>query len=227
MSGTDYDTIRSNISKMITRVEITREARFVANKRLSRRHRQAYYVISLLSLFVILVSVIPNIYENLARAQTQLLLAISIVNSVFIIITTMMDSARGYDLRAYHHQKCARRLSGVLNSLYNLATKDEPTAKQVTALHDEYQKILDDCPFDHDEMDFWAVQSKRPDLFPKVYKSDAHGSLSFWSHLKVYQQFYRVCYARMRWSIPHLVVVIASVVLMFAFREIPYIPPGS
>jgi hypothetical protein len=54
-------------------VEITRDVRFQANLRLSARQRLSAYVVSTLSLFVIALSLIPNILD-LKPFQSQILL---------------------------------------------------------------------------------------------------------------------------------------------------------
>jgi SMODS and SLOG-associating 2TM effector domain family 5 len=63
--------------------EITRDVRFQANLRLSARQRLSAYVVSTLSLFVIALSLIPNILE-LKLYQSQILLGCSVVLSVFV-----------------------------------------------------------------------------------------------------------------------------------------------
>lgn len=45
------------------RVEVTRGVRFAAARRFERRHIRAYYIISMMSLFVIVLSVLPNVVE--------------------------------------------------------------------------------------------------------------------------------------------------------------------
>ena len=218
---------QDQLDRLIARVEITREARFFAKKRLSRRHRLAYYMISLLSLFVILVSVIPNIYEDLVRAQLQLLLAITIVNSVFIIITTITDAAGCYELDAYLHQKCAHRLSTVLNHLYNMKSSNSVDEETLTELHDEYQEVLDDCPVDHGDRDYLAVQLAKPELFPSIFPRNDKGCFTAWAVMRLSRRYVQVLVARWKWLVPHTIMVILSIMLMYGFREIPYFGPGQ
>ena len=48
-------------------VEITRDVRFQASLRLPRRQRGPAYVVSILSSFVIAISLLPNIIDSLER----------------------------------------------------------------------------------------------------------------------------------------------------------------
>ena len=112
----DMADLPSPIDQLLNRVEITRQARFTAKNRLQRRHKRSYYLVSMMSLFVILLSLIPNIFPVTSQ-QSQVLLAITIVNSVFIIVTTLMDSAGEYLLQSHLMQNSARRLSELFNEL--------------------------------------------------------------------------------------------------------------
>lgn len=94
------------------RVEITRDARFQANLRLERRNKSSYLVIALLSLFVIILSLVPNIYR-LSPAGSQALLALSIINSVFVIITTFLEASGNFVHRGEQLHRSARKVATV------------------------------------------------------------------------------------------------------------------
>src|SRR5690349_15374352 len=81
---TERETLEQAIRDFKRSVEITRDVRFQANLRLSGRQRGSAYIVSSLSLFVIALSLIPNILQ-LQPFQNQILLACSIVLSVFVI----------------------------------------------------------------------------------------------------------------------------------------------
>src|SRR4051812_47267925 len=100
MTGTipSTDALDRAISDFRRSVEITRDVRFQANLRLIARSRASAYIIALLSTYVIALSLIPN-FMQLQVYQNQPLLACSIVLSVFVIFTSLIDGSQNF----YHH----------------------------------------------------------------------------------------------------------------------------
>src|ERR1700761_1803612 len=89
------DVLKDSLRDFKRSVEITRDVRFQANLRLSRRQKGSSYIVAMLSLYVIALSLLPNILY-LDMAQTQVLLACSIVLSVFVIFTSLIDGAQNF-----------------------------------------------------------------------------------------------------------------------------------
>lgn len=156
---------RTPFEDLVRRTEITRDARFQANLRLDRRQRHSNFIISMLSLFVISLSLVPNIY-TLDRHKSQMLLAITIINSVFIIITTLIESSGNFYHRGEQQHRSARKISKVYNKLMALSSTERDESTTIKKLQDEYQDALDDCPFNHDNIDHLRVVATKPDLFP-------------------------------------------------------------
>ena len=118
----------SSFSDLKRRVEITRDARFQANLRLERRQKASYFAISILSLFVILLSLLPNIF-TLSNADEQILLTLTIVNSVFIIITTFLEASGNFVHKGEQLHRSARKVAAVYNQLMLLTEEDKGTIK--------------------------------------------------------------------------------------------------
>lgn len=91
--GNDTSVLERAMAEFARSVEITRDVRFQANLRLARRQRASSYVISFLSLYVIALSLVPNVVE-LRPFQSQILLACSVILSVFIIFTSLIDASQ-------------------------------------------------------------------------------------------------------------------------------------
>lgn len=148
-------------------VEITRDVRFQANLRLVSRSRASSYIIALLSTYVIALSLVPNIMF-LANYQSQLLLACSIVLSVFVIFTSLIDGAQNF----YHHGEmlhaCARKVATIYHELKLIDTAGD--LAQATAafieLQERYKLALDECPVNHDNVDYYTEMANKPHLFP-------------------------------------------------------------
>lgn len=185
------------------RVEITRDARFQANLRLERRNKSSYLVIALLSLFVIILSLIPNIYK-LTPAATQALLALSILNSVFVIITTFLEASGNFVHRGEQLHRSARKIATVFNKLMLLTPDEREEKAKIQALQGEYQSALDDCPFNHENMDYDLIKATKPSLFKgRIYQGRGDIVAINW-------RLFRYRFSEYLWVTPHLIVFVVT-----------------
>ncbi len=197
--GSEVDVQLEPFLDLKRRVEITRDARFQANLRLERRNKASYLVIAILSLFVIILSLVPNIYQ-LSPAGTQALLALSIINSVFIIITTFLEASGNFVHRGEQLHRSARKVAAVFNRLMLLSPDERRDQARIQTLQSEYQSALDDCPFNHDNVDYDLIKATKPSLFKgRIYQGRGEWLVVQWRYLK-----YRV--SEHLWMIPHAVV---------------------
>lgn len=151
-------------------VEITRDVRFQANLRLMKRQRWSSYMISILSLYVIFLSLLPNIVV-LENQDTQLLLSCSVILSVFVIFTSLIDGSQNFYHQGELLHRCARKIATVYHKLKNLDPSAPDAASTFEGLQEEYREILDDCPINHDNMDYTLIKSTKPHLFPRDYQN--------------------------------------------------------
>ena len=190
------------------RVEITRDARFQANLRLERRNKSSYLVIALLSLFVIILSLVPNIYE-LTQAGTQALLALSIVNSVFVIITTFLEASGNFVHRGEQLHRSARKVAAVFNKLMLLSPDERQEKNTIADLQKEYQDALDDCPFNHDNMDYNLIKATKPALFgSRIYNGSFENFIIYWRLIS-----YK--FSEYRWLLPHTAVLLSTLAILY------------
>lgn len=163
-------------------VEITRDVRFQGNLRLSKRQRGSSYMVSILSLYVIAVSLLPNILD-LNHSQNQILLACSIVLSVFIIFSSLIDGSQNFFHQGELLHACARKIATIHHKLKMIDVQSNPeTAKdELEDLQKEYQKALDDCSVNHDNVDFYKEMADKPHLFPDYYNWPWNYPLVLWN----------------------------------------------
>jgi hypothetical protein len=196
-------------------VEITRDVRFQANLRLSARQRLSAYVISTLSLFVIALSLIPNILE-LKLFQSQILLGCSVVLSVFVIFTSLIDSAQNFFHQGELLHQCARKIATIHHELKNIDISQgmDEARKALIDLERRYQTALDECPINHENVDYFKEIVNKPHLFPDQYTG-------------IYKPVIRAKYWLLyniigkSWMAPHVVAVltILGIVYYSIFRE--------
>lgn len=192
-----------------SRIAITRDARYAARKRLQRRNERAYYLISMLSLFVIVISVLPNVH-NFSQIGVQWLLLITIVNSVFIIVTTLIDVGEDYSLNAYQMQQSARKLDDIFNAIVLASEKQQADRKWLADKHEEYQRICNEVPADHKDIDYIAVQVSKPYLFEYQWRNLSDKERAW----RKRRNFWQLHYTRARWLVPHAIMVLVSLFLI-------------
>ena len=167
---TDDDVLRTALKDFKRSVEITRDVRFQANLRLSRRQRGSSYIVAMLSLYVIALSLLPNILE-LNQSQNQILLACSVVLSVFVIFTSLIDGAQNFYHQGELLHQCARKIATVHYNLKSIDLNGDRSAAKIELdkCQDEYRRALDECPINHDNVDFYRELGAKPHLFPDNY----------------------------------------------------------
>lgn len=208
----DHDNVLETALREFKRsVEITRDVRFQANLRLAVRQRVSSYMVSFLSLYVIGLSLIPNILP-LQQYQNQILLSSSIILSVFVIFTSLIDGAQNFYHQGELLHQCARKVATVYHKLKNIdpSANAEEAKSQLESLQAEYRTALDDCPINHANVDFIREMARKPHLFPVDYGSDKHGLKRFW---------YR-CYAVVgphTWMSLHLVAILVVSFVVYRF----------
>jgi SMODS and SLOG-associating 2TM effector domain family 5 len=198
--------------------EITRDVRFQANLRLSGRQRGSAYIVSLLSLYVISLSLIPNIVE-LKPFQSQILLGCSIVLSVFVIFTSLIDGAQNFFHQGELLHQCARKIATVHHALKTIDVFADPAiAKgQLEALQKTYQAALDECPINHENVDFYKEVASKPHLFPQQYNS--------WIPQTAISFGYKLLYWTLGklWMAPHVTAfLVISLVVYFSIFLDPH-----
>lgn len=149
---------------------------------------------------------------TLNQFQTQLLLSITVVNFVFIIITTFMEAAGNFYHRGEHLHRSARSIASVHNQLVLLSDEEKIDQSKIKQLQSEYQAALDDCSFNHENIDYLLVQTQKPKLFSNKI-SQASGWLEFMTSMRILK-YYVFDFS---WAIPHFLFALISIVLIYVF----------
>jgi hypothetical protein len=99
------------------------------------------------------------------------LLCCSIVLSVFVIFTALIDGSQNFYHQGELLHQCARRIAAINHKLKNIDIDgDQTEAKaQLETLETDYQRALDECPINHENIDFYREIIRKPHLFPDAY----------------------------------------------------------
>ncbi len=203
-------TIKEALSHYTRSVEITRDVRFQANLRLIKRQTLSSYVVALLSLFVISISLLPNIY-NLNQNQNQILLACSIILSVFIIFTSIIDGSQNYYHRGELLHRCARQTASVYHRLKLIDVTSNPAQAKLDMENcmEQYRQALDDCPVNHENVDFLLLQVRKPHMFNMVFKD---GKIGIFEKIYLKMKCFFLAYG---WLVPHTIAVLSIATIIY------------
>ena len=169
-------------------------------------------MISLLSLFVIALSLLPNII-TLEQYQSQILLACSIVLSVFVIFTSLIDGSQNFYHQGELLHQCARKVATVHHELKNIDPDEEEAARQrLKELQEQYRNALDECPINHDNIDFIKEQSYKPHLFPMNYSTRPYIKITQINCKRV-----RAFFGSHLWMTLHILAIFAVMVIVYKF----------
>ena len=176
------DVLTSALRDFKRSVEITRDVRFQANLRLLRRHRASAYIVSILSTYVIALSLIPNVF-NLAHFQNQVIFGCSIVLSVFVIFTSLIDGSQNFFHQGELLHQCVRKIATIHIVLKTVKPHgDVNSAKaRMDELQRRYQAALDECPINHDNVDYHRELANKPHLFPDQYAGKWRWGFEKWN----------------------------------------------
>ena len=156
------------------RIHATRTIRFRSHIRLERRHKLSSYVIAMLSMFVIAISVMPNIFF-LDPRQAQVLLACTIVVSTFLICLVLTECSQSFYHKACVLHENARKLNELS---FDLTLEVSPSLERMREITNSYNDILQECPLNHAHCDYLWVKAKHPEQFGI---ETARGPVSFWT----------------------------------------------
>lgn len=165
------------IKELARRAWITKGARFAAHRRLLRRHAWSTWAVAVLSIYVITASVFGQLTIS-TRISQSVLNAGLIVASILVLVLSLIEAGRGYELRADHLHRCAVALGRLeLMCREAIASSSSATNDEITArLAQRYTAILEECPDNHDEIDFATFRSQHV----AEYGVSAGGRVAIW-----------------------------------------------
>lgn len=166
---------------------ITKGCRFNAHARLLAISSASNTSITFLSFYVVLLSLASLVYGNdIPYFINTSISFLSVAISIFIIILTLMESAKNTSVNAERMHKCGIELLSLYNEYNNYiaGVRNKDTDTQYIR---QYNMIIARYPENHDEVDFIGFQISHPDDF-------SIGATSLnklkWKHKVKYAKFF-------------------------------------
>jgi hypothetical protein len=143
------------LRRLLDKVWTTKGARFNASRRLLGKHSASQFALAVLSIYAIAASVstlvlAPDKYPKLLPAMS----AGTIVASVFILVQSLLESAKNYQLRAYQMLRCGEKLSELYNILSAKRDLGIVSEEEYISAVERYSEILADFSENHSDLDY-------------------------------------------------------------------------
>lgn len=130
----------------------TKGARFNGHARLHRRHWMSIGATSVLSCYLVGISLYQLTFEsNIPQTGLKLLSVANVVVSVFLIMITLLESARNYGHDAERMHENALAISKLYN-VFQALTLSESEAKR-DQFANAYSDLMADARISHNELD--------------------------------------------------------------------------
>jgi|SRR6185369_7399464 len=162
---------------------ITKHSRYNASHRLKRKNTLSIYSISILSVYVIAITLVAK-YE-FQVISTNLYDYASIVLALFILVISLTEASKNYMVSSERMFVCGNEIRDLLDELKKYAKKSDAECAGLEQLSCKYSSILKSCPENHDTIDF--------EFHKAQHYADFKGMnwyISQWYKLKYYLDIY-------------------------------------
>ena len=147
---------------LLSKMWKTKGSRFNAHARLRARYWASVLATSLLAMYLVALSLCQLTFADALTVNENKVLSIGgVVVSIFLIIITLVETARNYLGDAEKMHQSALAISELYNRFQAL-TVDEADAQRLR-FNDEYSEALKAIPVDHKDIDYkrFMIRSSR------------------------------------------------------------------
>jgi len=193
------------VEDLLRQIWITKGARFNAHRRLRIQGQHSIRAISLLTAYLLIVSlflVIPIF--NLSSFQTQLVSYGTSAIAILLLVLSILEGAKEYALKGERMHQCAIELSGLYNAIkieYEKHSRKSTNSLIIASSATKYQEILMRAAENHDIIDYRYFQSLHSKDF-NFTKLEV-----FWIKLLWFVKVYAV-YALLIWGPPIIIFLL-------------------
>ena len=183
------------VRKVNKKIWTTIGSRFNASRRLNNQYKLSALSISVLSIFGIGTPIIQNYIDSSQCYNADKLYSlVSILLSIFILVLSLLEGAKNYQIKAEKLHNNAVEMSIVLNEISFLADyklkicmsdkSKEDVVMQIKKYNKEYNALIKQCPENHDSDDFLLFKAQNHKDFEKGWLWSKR--ILIWLRIKYY-----------------------------------------
>jgi len=160
---------------------ITKGARFNAYRRFMRKHYASILTISILTLYNIGLSILPaSIVEYYLGEGCHA--PASVLTSIFILVLSLLEVGKGYELKAERLHQNAMQLSELYTKYILTRNMGE---EELKLLATEYHGLIKNCPENHSLLDDKKFRTEHPHEFGLVFSFPRIDKIQWVAKIKV------------------------------------------
>lgn len=165
------NSLDNYLDKYLHSLWITKGVSFITSKRLLKKSKISNWTISILSLFVIVIGLIPFIFE-IEELKNKILFIVSIVLSIFILILNNSEASNNYENRAEKFSIRARKLNELYYELEYLINFQLIDNEKFHKIKIHYDEIIKEFSEDTSKLDFEFFRTQNLRKFKKFNSWD-------------------------------------------------------
>lgn len=142
-------------------MKATAGCRFNAAKRLEKRDRRMISLSAFTSVYVILLSVLPLFFE-VGIVIAKILTAITIIFSLIILASSLLQYSNNDPVRAEQHHRCALEINALRRQLRSTEVCDMEVLNRYSGTYDG---IIQKYGINHLDIDFYKYKLDHPDEY--------------------------------------------------------------
>jgi hypothetical protein len=151
------------LERLERRIWITRGSRFNAARRLSNKQYWSIASISVLSVYGISIPIIQTTFNPLACQEVnRAYFIISTISSIFILVLSLLEGSKNYQVKADRLYSNALHLSRVSRKIVffklKINKKISVNIDELVEISDEYERLVFECSENHETEDFRLFQ---------------------------------------------------------------------
>lgn len=139
--------------KLQRRASITSSARFNASVRVQRRASLSIWAISLMSVYLLMLSLVPLILTKIGESYSAQINAINACLSLIVLVISVIESMRDHGRIAHLYHDAGLRIREVQNAVSISIADNKLTADELRKYQNEYDRILKEIGVNHLEID--------------------------------------------------------------------------
>jgi len=154
----DKDPVQKYAEDLKETISKTRGSRFNAVRRLESKNEWSIASISVLSVYSIAIAIIQNVLDfSQCQNLNNIYTLSSILLSIFILVISLLEGAKNYQLKADRLHSNALELSIIYRKIEYLVIENLEKKEYIQKLCDlatEYEQVIKGCPENHKPVDY-------------------------------------------------------------------------
>jgi hypothetical protein len=162
---------------------ITKHSRYNASDRLRRKHNLSIYTISILSIYVIALTLLEK--YGLQLKNPDLYQFASICLGLFILVLSLTEANKNYLVSSERLFVCGNNIRELLDDLKKFSNKTDDDHQGIERISGKYSNILKTCVENHESIDYDLHRGKNSECFKGI-----NGFYAFWFRVKYILNIY-------------------------------------